>query len=92
MAKPKALFESIGIKAECSSEREATYVVLVESLPDSCHQARAEVGMRNARKCQRTLSQGKTTKAYHSVFGSNIVDIIAPRGHRSTKGKDRNNT
>ena len=92
MAKLKALFESIGIKAECSSDREATYVALVESLPDSCHQARAEVGMRNARKSQRTLTQGKPSEAYHSVFGSNIVNIIAPRGHRSTKGKDRNNT
>ena len=37
MAKLKALFESIGIKAECSSERVATYVALVESLFDSCH-------------------------------------------------------
>ena len=84
--------DTLSNKSRMQLGEEAIYVALVEPLSDGCHQARAEVGMRYARKRQRTLSQGKPTKAYYSVFGSNIVDIIAPRGHRSSKGKDRNNT
>ena len=84
--------DTLSNKSRMQLEEEATYVALVESLSDSCHQARAEVGMRYAREGQRTLTKGKPSEAYYSVFGSNIVDIIAPRGHRSTKGKDRNNT
>ena len=52
--------------------------LLAEALTDDLHEPRTEVGVSDACQGQGTLTKRQTTETHYTVFGSDVVYLIAP--------------